>query len=143
MNESKKTMLRAFGLILAALNVLLAVLLWILRGTVAGPTEDPSCLTALYEKDLTSFVDQDANIGHIYEIAQIKRLEGMEGGVYSVVELDPRGYMIYDLEAQTCLEYSLYDFSPYEGLTENLYYGGDGQFYAEIDGQWTVLTPAS
>lgn len=136
-------MLRAFGLILAVLVVLLVVFLYVLQGAVASPTEDPSRLTSLFEKDLASFIDQDANIGHIYEIAEIKRMEGVEGGLYCVVELDPRGYMIYDLQTQTCLEYSLYEFSPYEGLTEGLYYGGDGQFYAEIDSQWTVLTPTA
>lgn len=143
MNDSKKTMLRAFGLLLAVLVVALAVFLYVLQGTVASPTEDPSRLTSLYKKDLASRIDQDPNLGHIYKIGEIKRLEGVEGGFYCVVELEPRGYMIYDLQTQTCLEYSLYEFSPYEGLTEDLYYGGDGQFYAEIDSQWTVLAPTA
>lgn len=53
--------------------------------------------------------------------------------MYTLVECEPNGYLIYHDESGIFAESSLYSPSPYKSFTGTLYYGGPASYYAQTE----------
>lgn len=63
------------------------------------------------------------------EIETIKKLSDFCGNQYTLVELSPQGYMIFNNESGSFSEYSASAPSPYLKYEDNLYYCGPTEYY--------------
>lgn len=90
-----------------------------------------------FENDLARFIDADPELGHTFQISEIKPLYDFAENLYYVIECDPTGYLIYHANSRTCMEYSLYCESPYLNCKDNIYYGGVTNYYV-VEGDQLV-----
>lgn len=65
----------------------------------------------------------------ILSIENIKTVYDFDNNEYSVVELKPRGYLIFSNNSGLFTEYSTTASSPYIGLNENIFYAGPTYYY--------------
>lgn len=71
----------------------------------------------------SSTVIEDINIKSVYEV------KDFDENVFTVVECDPIGYMIYHNESGNFIEYSPATHSPFWGTTGDIRYVGPNEYY--------------
>lgn len=91
------------------------------------------------ESRLYAFIDENVsgmNLEYETNVSRstIKTLHDFAGNSYTLIECNPTGYMIMCDASATMVEYSSFSPSPYEGLTDNLFYAGPTYFYRCQDG---------
>ena len=64
---------------------------------------------------------------------QVKGLYDANGNVYTLLEFEPSGYMIYIEDARMPVEYSADAPSPYKNFINNLWYFGPQNYYVEME----------
>lgn len=68
------------------------------------------------------------------EISEISEIEDFDGNVYTLVECEPVGYMIYHNDSGRFVEYSIVTRSPYDNCEGEYFYAGPNEYYIQPEG---------
>lgn len=67
----------------------------------------------------------------LLNISEIKDVYDFAGNKYTLVELEPEGYILFHDESGVFVEYSSRTVSPYIGIYNELYYAGPKEYYSK------------
>lgn len=100
-------------------------------------------IAELQEVALADLAAREANsksakpISFELSISRVAELRDFAGNLYTLVEMDPSGYMIYHNDSGIFVERSAAAPSPYAGLSGDLLYGGFSEYlYQRQDGDY-------
>ena len=77
----------------------------------------------------------DSNI----KVCSKKQATDFAGNEYTIIECDPTGYMIYNVENGLFCEIALWEYSPYMGYDADLYYCGPTYYYRKVNNEYIHL----
>lgn len=129
---------RKFATILLCMILLVGVMTLVVLSFQTTAVAQAASISSR-ENRLYAFIDENVSgMNSEYETnvtrSAIKTLHDFAGNSYTLIECNPTGYMIMCDASATMVEYSGLSPSPYEGLTEDLFYAGPTYFYTYQDG---------